>query len=201
MTDAKYVTTVSSCHWIRGRSVTVIALLAYAIRNAQITRNHLKTAVREAPTKEVLCVKIAEHRCYIELVETILKGVTGKNIKPSCKKLSEDMRNKNKEKQWEMMEKRWGEYFLPLPKNIRTPTQVQCSHIIPTQQRHQQTKNSKSPAMSQTYISEITTIQRPPITRYGADIHKDILDNIPVFKGKQGELTQFLSTIESYSTM
>ena len=52
-----------------------------------------------------------------------------------------------------------------------------------------------------TYISEITTIQRPPITRYGADIHKDILDNIPVFEGKQEELTQFLNTIESYSTM
>ena len=50
-------------------------------------------------------------------------------------------------------------------------------------------------------ISEITTIQRPPITRYGADIHKDTLDNIPVFEGKQGELTQFLNTIESYSTM
>ena len=65
----------------------------------------------------MLCAKIAEHGCYIELVETILKGVTeisdaenpvanawdqiyvintmvkfitGKNIKPSCKKLSED---------------------------------------------------------------------------------------------------------------
>ena len=111
------------------------------------------------------------------------------------------MRNKNKKKQWEMMEKRWGEYFLPPPNNIRTPTQVQCSHMIPTQQRHQQTKNSKSPAMSQTYIYDITTIQRPPITGYGADIHKDILDRIPVFEGKLGELTQFLNTIESYSTM
>ena len=48
---------------------------------------------------------------------------------------------------------RWAEYFLPPPNNIRTPTQVQCSHMIPTQQRHQQTKNSKSPAMSPTYIS------------------------------------------------
>ena len=111
------------------------------------------------------------------------------------------MRNKNKEKQLEMMEKRWGEYFLPPPNNIRTPRQVQCSHMIPTQQRHQQTKNRKSPATSPTYISEITTIQRPPITRYGADMHKDILDNIPVLEGKQGELTQLLNTIESYSTM
>ena len=73
-TDAKYVTTVSSCHWIRERSVTVIALLTYATWNAQITQNHLKTAVREAPTKEVLHLKFVEHGCYIELVETIIKA-------------------------------------------------------------------------------------------------------------------------------
>ena len=66
------------CHWIRGRSVTVISLLTYATWNGKITQNHLKTdrSVREAPTKEVLHAKIAELRCYIELVETILKGVT-----------------------------------------------------------------------------------------------------------------------------
>ena len=38
------------------------------------------------------------------------------------------------------------------------------------------------------------------ITRYGADIPKEVLDNIPTFDGKP-ELNQFLSTIESYSTM
>ena len=74
--DAKYVTTVPSCHWIRERSVTVIPLLTYATRNAQITQNHLKLAVREAPTKEVLCSKFAEHRCHTELVKINLKGVT-----------------------------------------------------------------------------------------------------------------------------
>ena len=99
------------------KKITVIALLAYTTQNAQITQNYLKIAVREAPTKEVLCVKIAEHRCYIKLVETIFKGVTDiseaenpaanareqidaintvvefireKHVKPSCKKLSDD---------------------------------------------------------------------------------------------------------------
>ena len=50
-------------------------------------------------------------------------------------------------------------------------------------------------------VSEITTVHRPIITQYGADIPKEVLDNIPTFDGKQGELNQFLSTIESYSTM
>ena len=39
------------------------------------------------------------------------------------------------------------------------------------------------------------------ITRYRVDIPKEVLDNIPTFDRKPGELNQFLSTIESYSTM
>ena len=50
-------------------------------------------------------------------------------------------------------------------------------------------------------MSEITTIQRLPLTRYGADIPKEVLDNIPAFDGKQGELSLFLNIIESYSMM
>ena len=50
-------------------------------------------------------------------------------------------------------------------------------------------------------MSEITIVHRPIITRYRADISKEVLDNIPMFDGKQGELNQFLSTIELYSTM
>ena len=50
-------------------------------------------------------------------------------------------------------------------------------------------------------MSEITTVPRPTITRYGADVPKEVLDNIPTFDGKQGELNQFLRTIEFYSTM
>ena len=50
-------------------------------------------------------------------------------------------------------------------------------------------------------VSEIATVPRPMITWYGADVPKEVLDNIPTFNGKPGELNQFLSTIESYSTM
>ena len=70
--------------------------------------------------------------------------------------------------------------------------------MIPTQQ--EASTNQKQQITSyEPNISKITTIQRPSIN--GADIPKDVLDNIPVFKGKEGELTQFLNTIESYSTM
>ena len=50
-------------------------------------------------------------------------------------------------------------------------------------------------------VSEITTVPRPMITRYRADVPKEVLDNIPTFDRKPGELNQFLSTIESYSTI
>ena len=50
-------------------------------------------------------------------------------------------------------------------------------------------------------ISEITTVPRTMIIWYGADVPKEVLDNIPIFDRKPGELNQFLSTIELYSTM
>ena len=50
-------------------------------------------------------------------------------------------------------------------------------------------------------VSEIAIVPRPMVTQYGADVPKEVLDNIPTFDRKPGELNQFLSTIESYSTM
>ena len=50
-------------------------------------------------------------------------------------------------------------------------------------------------------VSEIATAPKTTITWYRADIPKEVLDNIPTLDGKPGELNQFLSTIESYSTM
>ena len=50
-------------------------------------------------------------------------------------------------------------------------------------------------------VSEIATVPKTTITWYGADIPKEVLDNIPTFDRKPGELNRFLSTIESYSTM
>ena len=57
------------------------------------------------------------------------------------------------------------------------------------------------PPSKQQKDPDTSSIQRPPITRYGADIPKEVPDNIPAFEGKQGELSQFLNTIESYSMM
>ena len=50
-------------------------------------------------------------------------------------------------------------------------------------------------------VLEIATVPRLMITWYGTHVPKEVLDNIPTFDGKPGELNQFLSTIESYSTM
>ena len=50
-------------------------------------------------------------------------------------------------------------------------------------------------------ISEIATVPRTMIIWYGVDIPKEVLNNIPTFNRKPGELNQFLSTIELYSSM
>ena len=48
-TDAKYIATVSSCHWVQERNITVIALLTYATWNAQ--RSHRKLRGRKSSSK------------------------------------------------------------------------------------------------------------------------------------------------------
>ena len=95
----------------------MIALLAHTTQRVQTAGNNLKSAIKEAPTEEVLHVKIAEQGCYLDLVEVILEKITDilslenppaitneqinvintvvefirvKHIKPSCKKLPED---------------------------------------------------------------------------------------------------------------
>ena len=73
---AKYVVTVASCHWMQERNITVLAVLSYAIQNAQLTKTNMKIATKEGPTKEGLHQKIAEHECYTKLVDTITTTVT-----------------------------------------------------------------------------------------------------------------------------
>ena len=73
--DATFIVTVSCCHWMRERNITVLALLAYITQNAQITQTNMKTAIKEAPTKDGLCQKIAEHECYTKFVDTIVNTV------------------------------------------------------------------------------------------------------------------------------
>ena len=209
----------------------------------------MKTAIKEAPTEEVLHMKIAEQGCYVDLEEVIFKKITeitslenppininekidvismlvefikNKHIKPPCKKLMEDTmsfnfnaalqdeammnlareaienvnptdkvikewqeqltsvnRVRKKEKLREMLEKKWDGFI-----NHKPQKDPETSSVI--------SYGSNATA---------TMIQRLPATKYRADIAKKVLDNILVFDGKQGELSQFLSTIELYSTM
>ena len=98
------------------------------------------------------------------------------------------------------MEKRWGKYFLPPSKQQKDPDT--SSVFSYNSNATEASTNQKQQVTSyEPNIPEKTTIQRPTITRYGADIPKEVLDNITAFKGKQGELSQYLNTIESYSTM
>ena len=110
------------------------------------------------------------------------------------------IRSRNKSKQRELFEERWGEYLAP-PRHPKDPEMNSVISMgsnttaISAYQKEQQITDYEP------NVSEITTIHRPIVTQYGADIPKEVLDNIPTFNGKQGELNQFLSTIESYSTM
>ena len=104
---AKYVITVSNCHYIHERNITVVALLAYATQRAQVARNNLQSAIKEEPTEEILHAKIAEHACYIDLVEIILDRITDISTEDAMEwKEQHDtvIRNRNKEKVREMLE-------------------------------------------------------------------------------------------------
>ena len=128
------------------------------------------------------------------------KMPAGEFIKQCRNKHDDKTRIKNKSKQRELLEKQWGEYLTPSrdPKDPETSSTISMGYNTTgtsTYQKEQQiTKYEPN-------ISEIATVPRPMITRYGADVLKEVLDNIPTFDGKPGELNQFLSTIESYSTM
>ena len=99
-----------------------------------------------------------------------------------------------------MWEKWWGEYLTPHrePKNPKTSSTISMGYNTSGT-----SMDTKEPRINEyeLNISEIVTVPTTITTRYGADIPKEVLDNIPTFDGKPGELNQFLSMIESYSTM
>ena len=111
-----------------------------------------------------------------------------------------EIRSRNKSKQRELFEKRWGEYTTPPrhPKDSETSSVISMGSNATATSAYQKEQQITD---HEPNMSEITTVHRPIITRYGADIPMKVLDNILMFDGKQGELNQFLSTIESYSTM
>ena len=133
-----------------------------------------------------------------DIVNTKMPG--GEFIKQWRNKRDDEIRAKNKSKQRELLEKQWGEYFTPSrdPKDPETSSTISMGYNTmgtSTYQKEQQITEYEP------NVSVISTVPRPMITRYGADVPKEVLDNIPTFDGKPGELNQFLSIIESYSIM
>ena len=133
-----------------------------------------------------------------DIANTKMPG--GEFIKQWRSKHDNEIRAKNRSKQRELLEKQWGEYFTSSrePKDPETSSTISMGYNTTgtsTYQKEQQITEYKP------NVSEIATVPRPMITRYGADIPKEVLDNIPTFDRKPGELNQFLSTIELYSTM
>ena len=51
---AKYITTAQNCHLIKGRDITVGALLAYAAQKAGTTTTSLCNTIKDAPTEETV---------------------------------------------------------------------------------------------------------------------------------------------------
>ena len=89
------------------------------------------------------------------------------------------MEEKKRDKHSEILEKKWSGYHIQ-----KTPRD----------------SDTISEASLESTNTDIAMLKLPPM-RYGINIAEEVLDNIPVFDGKQGKLNQFLSTIKSYSTM
>ena len=115
-------------------------------------------------------------------------------------KHNDETRIRNKNKQRELLEKQWGEYLTPSrdQKDPETSSTISMGYSTTgksTYQKEQQITDYEP------NVLEIATVSRLMITQYGADVPKEVPDNIPTFNRKPGELNQFLSIIESYSTM
>ena len=133
-----------------------------------------------------------------DIANSKMKG--DKFIKQWKNKHDDEIRAKNKSKQREIWGKWWGEYLTP----HREPKDPETSSTISMGYNTTGTSTYPKELQITKYepnVSEIATVPRTMITRYGVDVPKEVLDNIPTFDGKPGELNQFLSTIESYSTM
>ena len=113
-----------------------------------------------------------------------------------------EIRAKNKAKQREIWEKWWGELLTPHreQKDPETSSTISMGYNTTGTSTSTYTKEPRI-TKYEPNVSEIATVPKTMITWYGVDIAKEVLNNIPTFDRKPGELNQFLSTIESYSTM
>ena len=73
--STKYVTMAQNCHLIKGRDITVNALLAYAVQKASTNAAFLRNAIRSAPSEELVSQRSTDHSAYTELVKAILDRI------------------------------------------------------------------------------------------------------------------------------
>ena len=73
--SARYIITAQNCHLLKGRDITVGALLTFAVQRAATTAASLRNAIREAPTKAVINQKGIDHDTYVQLVKTIIDKI------------------------------------------------------------------------------------------------------------------------------
>ena len=116
-----------------------------------------------------------------DIVNSKMKG---DELVKQCKtKHDREVRAKNKAKQREIWEKQWGEYLTP----HREPKDPETSSTISMGYNTTGTSTYTKELRITEYkpdISKIDTVPRTTITRYGADIPKEVLNNIPTFDGK-----------------
>ena len=202
--SAKYITTAQNCHLIKGRDITVHALLAYAVQKASTTATNLHNAIRDTPSEELVTQQSFKHSTFTELVKAILDRVNrvtnreennpnvdrevdeinalidimrDKNVQPKCKRLHRHTIELDFTTVW----KKWANYpALKMPKDPETSSEASYASMYGSTQA------------TGTWN----------IHHYGGmDVPREILENILVFNGKPNELNQFLSTINSYATM
>ena len=91
-----------------------------------------------------------------------------------------EVRAKNKAKQREIWEKWWGEFLTPHrePKDPETSSTISMGYNTTGTSTY-----TKEPQITEykPNISEIATVPKTAITWYGADIPKEVLDNLPTF--------------------
>ena len=89
-----------------------------------------------------------------------------------------EIRAKNKAKQREIWEKRWGEFLTPHREQKDPETSSTISMGYNTMGTSTYTKEPQI-TKYEPNISEIATAPKTTITQYRADIPKEVLDNIP----------------------
>ena len=110
------------------------------------------------------------------MINTVVEFIRAKHIRPSCRRLPDDTLSTD---------------FNSAPEDETTinsargilETKRPAEEVI-KEWKEQHNANQEQQVTNYTSnIPELPTMQRPSVTRYGADIPKKVLDNIPAFDG------------------